>query len=376
MSRTDSPEPQDEPAEQPPREALWQRVVVGIVSGVIWFVSILPSWLAYAIGDLLAVPWFLFWLVKDRRGRSSSGYWRNTRIGFREGSQLGAPKPRRHLWQWSRHIAWISVDFCRMSRITRENMHAHCDLEEYPQLQDLYDEGNGLIFATGHVGVWDVSGYCAGLLGLPITSVFRPSPLPALNRLIERLRTTTGQTVVARKKVMWTLKKTLADKQVIGLLADGGGKHSAVLAPFLGTTARTVATPALLHLASGAPIAVVAVLRTGRMQYRLRVFDVIRPETVQPDANQAQPTAAVGKAREQALIDITTRVNAALGQGIVEAPEQWFWQSRRFRHRPPGEQPGADGLPPLAGASGDGPAATVTTGRHRSKPKSQARPLA
>ena len=59
------------------------------------------------------------------------------------------------------------------------------------QVQALYDEGHGVIFATGHVGVWDVSGHVAGLLGLPITSVFRPSPLPALNRLIERLRTGT-----------------------------------------------------------------------------------------------------------------------------------------------------------------------------------------
>ena len=49
------------------------------------------------------------------------------------------------------------------------------------------------------------------------------------------------------------------------------------------------------------------------------------------------------------LLAITTRINRALGRGIAEAPEQWFWQSRRFRHRPPGEVPGPDGLPPLAG---------------------------
>lgn len=341
----------DEERTKPPREALWQRLVVGLLAFVIWFVSILPSWLAYAIGDLLAIPWFLYWSLHDRRGRRTSGYWRNTRIAFREGAQLGPERPAGHLWRWSRHIAWIAIDFCRMRRITADNMRQHCDLTEYPQLQALYEEGNGLIFATGHVGVWDVSGYCAGLLGLPITSVFRPSPLPALNRLIERLRTGTGQTVVARKKVMWTLKKTLEQKQVIGLLADGGGKHSAVVAPFLGASARTVATPALLHLSTGAPIAVVAVLRTGRMQYRLRVFDVIR------DAGTGD--------REQDLVRITTRVNRALGMGLVEAPEQWFWQSRRFRHRPPGEVPGPDGLPPVIPMPAEGAPVDVAP-RHRS----------
>ncbi len=320
----------------PPREALWQRLVVGVFAAVIHAVGALPAWLAYSLGDLCAVPWFLWWCVHDRRGRRSSGYWRNCRIGFRTGSPLGAVRPRRHLWRWSRHIAWIAIDFCRMRRITAANLRDHCDLAEYPRLAGLFAEGKGLIFATGHMGVWDVSGYAAGILGLPITSVFRPSPLPALNRLIARLRTGTGQTVVARKNVMWTLKKVLADKGVIGLLSDGGGKHSSVVAPFLGTPARTVATPALLHLLTGAPIAVVAVLRTGRMQYRLRVFDVIRHEP--------------GPDRDADLVAITARINRGLGQAVVEAPEQWFWQSRRFRHRPPGEEAGPDGLPPLVPA--------------------------
>lgn len=323
----------DDDPQRPAREALWQRLVVGAFAGLIRLVGALPTWLAYTLGDLMAVPWFVYWSLRDRRGRRSSGYWRNCRIAFRPGTPLGPVRPRHHLWRWSRHVAWLAIDFCRMHRITAANAHTHCDLAEYPQLQALYDERKGLIFATGHIGVWDVSGHTAALLGLPLWSVFRPSPLPALNRLIERLRTGSGQTVVARKNVLRTLLRVLGEGKVTGILADGGGKHSAVEAPFLGTVARTVASPALLHLATGAPIAVVAVLRTGRMRYRLRVYDVIRD-------------AATGH-REHDLVAITTRVNDALTRGVAEAPEQWFWQSRRFRHRPAGERPTADGLPPL-----------------------------
>ena len=230
------PEP-TETKSRPQREALWQRAVVGALAALIATIGWLPTWLAYAVGDLVAVPWYLYWSVYDRRGRRSSGYWRNTMLAFREGAQLGPTRPERHLWRWSRHIAWIMVDFCRMRKITADNLRAHCDLEEYAQVQALYEEGDGVIFATGHVGVWDVSGYVAGLLGLPITSVFRPSPLPALNRLIERLRTGTGQRVVARKKVMWTLKRALEDKEAIGLLADGGGIYTLGFQP--GTVLRS-----------------------------------------------------------------------------------------------------------------------------------------
>lgn len=325
---TSSPEPV-----ATPREPWWQRPLVGTARALIWLFGALPEPIAYGIADLCAVPWYLFWRLSDAAGRRSKGYWRNTRIAFRRGAPLGATRPPRHLWRWSRHIAWLAVDFCRMHRITAANLATHCDTREYEPLRAVFQRGQGLICATGHIGVWDVAGHAAGLLGLPITSVFRPSPLPGLNRLIERLRTTTGQTVVARKNVLWTLKRVLAQREAIGLLCDGGGKHSSVVAPFLGTPARTVATPALLHVQTGAPIAVVAVLRTGRMRFRVRVYDVIE-------------NADTGD-REHDLVAITTRINHGLSRAIGEAPEQWFWQSRRFRHRPPGEQPGPDGLPPL-----------------------------
>lgn len=316
-----------------PPETAWQWPVVALANLLVWTLGRLPAWLAYGIGDLLAVPWYIYWRCRDPRGRSGQGFWRNRRIVYRTGAPLGATPPRHLLWRWSRAMAALAIDFCRMHHIRADNLAQHCDTSEFPALQQLFASGRGLICATGHIGVWDVAGHAAGLLGLPITSVFRPSPLPGLNRMIERLRTTTGQTVVARKNVLWTLKKVLARREAVGILCDGSGKRGAVVAPFLGTAARTVATPALLHLASGAPIAVVAVLRIGRQRYRLRVYDII--------------DVVPGTDRDADVLAITRRINDGLSHAIAEAPEQWFWQSRRFRHRPTDEAPGADGLPPL-----------------------------
>ena len=50
---------------------------------------------------------------------------------------------------------------------------------------------------------------------------------------------------------------------------------------------------------------------------------------------------------------------------IVEAPEQWFWHSRRYRHRPTGEPQGADGLPPVVSMDADVPPMAASD-RHRS----------
>jgi Kdo2-lipid IVA lauroyltransferase/acyltransferase len=332
-----SPAGRNDRAARGPREPLWQRVLAAIASGLLTLVGLLPQFLAYGLADLLAVPWALYWACTDRRGRRSKGYWHNVRLCFRPGSPLG-PYPRGHLWRWSRHMSWLAVDFCRMHRINERNLEHHCDLGSYHRIEAMVDKGKGLIFATAHVGMWDVAGYTAGLLGLGITSVYRPSPFPALDRVIARMRTGSGQTVVAKQNVLWTLKKVLAQHGVTGLLVDSGAKGSQVYTPFLGVLAATVATPALLHLATGAPIAVVTVARTGRMRFRLHVWDLI----------EHAPTGD----RQQDLQCITARINRGITQAIRAEPEQWFWHGRRFRHRPPGEVPGADGLPPLV-ADGD-----------------------
>ncbi|GAB4152431.1 MAG: hypothetical protein Fur0037_21190 [Planctomycetota bacterium] len=317
---------------EPAREGPVQRLLASAVGALVRFVGALPEPIAYGIADLLALPWAAYWALKDRRGRRSKGYWRNCRIAFREGG-LG-PRPKGHLLAFSRHLTWLLVDFCRMRRITKRNIERHCDLSEFPRLAELHAKGKGIVFATAHVGPWDIAGWAAGLLGLPITSVYRPSPLPAVDRAIARARVGTGQDLAAKRGAVFALKKALAEGRTVGMLCDVGAKGSDLFAPFLGTNASTIGTPALLHLWTGAPIAVVTVERTARMRFRLRVWDVIEREP--------------GADRRADVLAIATRINDGISRAIAERPAQWFWHGRRFRHRPPGEVPLPDGLPPLA----------------------------
>lgn len=317
-----------------PRERLHHRLLAGCLSAVFGTVLRLPGPLAYRLADLLAVPWALWWWRHDRRGRRSRGYWRNRRIVCRPGGPL--PRlPRRHLWRWARHMTWLLVDFCRLRRITAANVTERVDTAELGVLRQLMAEGRGVIVATGHVGMWDVAGHAAGLLGVPLTSVYRPSPVPAIDRAIARMRGGTGQDLLLRKGAIWPLKKALGEGRMLGLLVDGGGKGSRTFAPFLGTPAACTPTPALLHLATGAPIVVLSCPRVGRERFALRIWEVIRDWPAGAD-------------RDADLLAITARVNDGLTRAVLAHPEQWFWQGNRFRHRPPGEVPGPDGLPPLA----------------------------
>ena len=315
------------------RSPWWHAVVAGGLRATTWTFGRMPTFVAYAIADLLAVPIALLWSLQDRKGKRVRGYWRNVRIVYRDGG-LGPSRPRFHLWKVARHLTWLAVDSCRLHRITKDNFRRIVDVREFEPMLDLHKQGKGIVWATAHIGVWDVAGYVCALMGIPITSVFRPSPIPGVDRVISDLRTGSGQVVVAKQNVVGTLRRALQRKESIGLLCDSSGRRGDAFPPFLGTPAATVGTPALLSLSSGAPIAVVTAMRTSKFRFVMKVWDVI----------PAEPTGD----READVQRILTRVNLALGKSVVEHQEQWFWQGRRFKHRPPGESPGPDGLPPRA----------------------------
>ncbi len=319
------------------RSPLWHGIVAGSLRATTWVFGRMPTLLAYALADLLALPVALLWNLQDRSGMGVRGYWRNVRIVYRSGG-LGTARPPWHLWKVARHLTWLAVDSCRLHRITKDNFRRIVDVREFEPMLDLYKRGNGIVWATAHIGVWDVAGYVCALMGIPITSVFRPSPIPGVDRVISDLRTGSGQIVVAKHNVVGTLRRALQQKESIGLLCDSSGRRGDVFPPFLGTAAATVATPALLSLSSGAPIAVVTAMRTGKFRFSMRVWDVIPPE----------PTGD----RDADVQRILARINLALGKAVAEQPEQWFWQGRRFKHRPPGETDGQDGLPPTATFTG------------------------
>ena len=44
--------------------------------------------------------------------------------------------------------------------------------------------------------------------------------------------------------------------------------------------------------------------------------------------------------------EIVARINRAYEKAVRTYPEQWLWVHKRWKTRPPGEQPGPDGLPP------------------------------
>ena len=307
----------------------------------------LPAVLSFALADAMAVLVVVHsWVREKRVGR---GVHRNLRIVYRE--KL-TPKTARHLrWAWARHMTWMVVDFCRMPRIQKSNLSQFVDVSEFELLRAECKPTKGVICVSGHIGVPELLGHVAALCGMECTTVFRARRNRPVHDHLNRVRVCGGQKIVSKSGSLWSVKKALDRGEGVGLAVDEYTRDKPVFVPFLGTLAATNAAAAHLHLATGAPMVVISVQRTARMRYRFHVWEVIRH-------------AKTGN-READVEAVLGQMNQALSRAILACPEQWFWGGRRFRNRPPGEVPGADGLPPrvVSGRDEAAPGNDLDSGR-------------
>ena len=314
------------------KTAPWNHRLLGrLFSGFATTLGALPAWLSYAFADALAAVLVLVtYATKRQTTRKRRGFYYNTRIVFR--GSLSPRQRRRLLWRWARHMTHLGVDVCRMPNITEDNFRDTCDVSELDDVYGTYDLGQGIIAATGHIGVYEYSSHLVSLCGMSIVTIFRPSPIEPITDVLNKIRSSGGQIMAKREGGVRTMLRALANHQIVGLVADNSAKDSELHTPFLGTNAATSKTAGILHLKTGAPIVLVTAQRTGRQRFRLQHWDTFSHT---PTDN-----------READLAVISKRINDALSRAVCAYPEQWFWDSRRFRGRPDDEVLDVDGLPP------------------------------
>ena len=290
-----------------------------------------PDWLAYAFADaLVPILVLVTWMTRKKSTRKRRGFYHNTRVVYREGLRPAAR--RRLLWRWARHVTHLGVDTCKMPSITTANMHEFCDLEDMRVVERCMAAGKGIVGVTAHVGVYEYSSHLFCLNGIPMTSIYRKSPIVPVTDVINRIRASGGQKLTAREGALREMFRAIRAKEAVGIVADVSSKESEVFVPFLGTNAATNSSAGLLALRTGAPILIATTHRVRRRKYRFHVWDEF---FVEP-----------GGDRDADLRSIARRINDALSRAVRTYPEQWFWDSRRFRNRPDGEVIGPDGLPP------------------------------
>jgi len=220
-----------------------------------------------------------------------------------------------------RSIARLLVTLARMPSITRENIDEWIGYDGLENFHAAKSHGKGVLFATAHLGNWELSAFAHGLLTEPMHVVVRPLDNPKIDALVTGLRTMTGNKVIEKKDYARGILRALGRNEAVGILIDQNTSlDEGVFIDFFGLQACTNPGFAKIAAHSGASIIPgFALWDDQRQRYVLKFYP---------------PFFASG----DALAD-TQRIHSQLEQVIREYPDQWLWIHRRWKTRPPGEKP-------------------------------------
>jgi KDO2-lipid IV(A) lauroyltransferase len=233
--------------------------------------------------------------------------------------ELGAARHREIVDEVFRSVARVLVAFAKFPAIRRDTVKQWIRCEGLEHVEQALRQGRGVLFATAHLGNWELSAFAHALLAAPMHVVVRPLDNPLIDAVIERRRALSGNSVIGKREYARAILKALSANQAVGILVDQNSAADAgVFVDFFGVKA--CAGTGFVKLAARSGAAVIpgfAVWEEAEKRYVLR----FRP-----------PLAMSGDAARD-----TQLVESELEQAIRQHPGQWLWIHRRWKTRPEGE---------------------------------------
>jgi KDO2-lipid IV(A) lauroyltransferase len=195
-------------------------------------------------------------------------------------------------------------------------------------LKNAHAQGRGVIFASCHLGNWELLARRIVLEGYACGTVAREAQDPRLTGILEKARAKVGLTTLWRGRpgVAREMLRLLRAGGFLGLLIDQDTDVQGFFVPFFGRPAHTPRAVGDLAVRTDAPALFGCIHREGD-GHRVVIEAIPVPQTGDREADAKAVTAA-------ATLAIETELRAR--------PEEWVWMHRRWRTRPGDEEPAAE----------------------------------
>jgi KDO2-lipid IV(A) lauroyltransferase len=219
------------------------------------------------------------------------------------------------------------AELCQFPRYTPENIDEVVVYEQLENYERAYARGKGVLFLTAHFGGWELSAFAHSLHGHRVNIVMRPMDNPYLDGLLQSYRTMHGNKVVPKDDFVRGLLGAMKAGETVGILMDTNmTPPQGVFVDFFGIPACTASGLARIALRTDAAVVPgFTIWDESLRKYRLRfdpALELVRTGDLEAD-----------------IITNTQKFTQVIEEYVRKYPEQWLWVHRRWKTRPPGEQP-------------------------------------
>jgi KDO2-lipid IV(A) lauroyltransferase len=290
-------------------ERLFTRAATSVFSSVIRAIP-----LAWGRG-LANLYGYLLYALTLRRQRLAD---RNLVATF--GDRFTARERRRIRLAVTQNMCKVFVELFKASRLAPEQIRDLIPAEGLEHLQQAVARGKGIMAVTGHFGSWELLGARLTAEGIDLGVVARDASDAGVASLINDARERLGMKVFGKRDLK-AMTAHLRANGALGILPDQHARKGSILLDFLGRPAWVVRSPALMALRTGAALIPTFCLRGPGDSLRVIVLPKISTE-------------GLGD-RDEATVELTRRINAALEEQIRAHPEQWLWLHNRWKPAAP-----------------------------------------
>lgn len=280
--------------------------------------GVLPRPVAIAVGLTIGR---IGYLLPGKLGRTGE---RNLEIAFPEMTESERRKLLRGCFA---SLGRLLGEFSQLPRATPESLRKIIEYDEVglAHLREAEKNKRGVIFLTGHLGVWELHSFGWSALEYPLSFLVRPLDNPRIEEMIEAVRTRFGNRAIDKQSAARQSLRVLREGGTLGILSDLNTQtREGVFVPFFGKLACTTAGIAVLALKTDAVvIPTCAVWNKERKRYFF---------------HGDPPVELVRTGDHDKDIEVNTANFAAAVERMVRLyPDQWLWIHKRWKTRPAGE---------------------------------------
>ena len=214
------------------------------------------------------------------------------------------------------HFGSLLLELLKVSTMSVDRLLALVELEGEEHCWNALKAGRGLLCFTGHFGYWEIQAIASAARFTPISVLARPLDNPYLHRMLEEIRTMTGNQVIYRQGAIRRILRELASNRAVAMLIDQHLQRDAVVVDFFRRPAATTTALAVLALRTGAVVLPVFALPLPGGRYKL-----VYEHPVEPPREESA----------DAIREFTQRCTDVLEMYVRRHPELWLWMHRRWR---------------------------------------------
>jgi len=191
----------------------------------------------------------------------------------------------------------------------------YLEFDLHPEARVAIDRKEPIIFASAHVGGWQLGPLLCREYGFPASVLYAPERNPWLDRFFIGRRRAFGAKLVPSTGGARDFMRELSAGRTVGAAFDTRVDQGEKV-PFFGIPTETTTMPALLAL-RGYKLMPIRTTRLPGCRYRIELMAPIAPR------DMAAP-------RKAQVLDLTAQLNDLFEAWIREDPGQWICMKRRW----------------------------------------------